>query len=64
MLIVETIAKIQPALFGRGRLIKVICRDLGKSRKAVRRVIRSGVTEFRASSQGNADRQCFHGSLS
>jgi transposase len=47
MLIVETIAKIRRAYFGQGRPIKAICRDLCVSRKVVRKVIRSGATEFR-----------------
>lgn len=47
MLVVETIAKICHAYFGQGKPIKAICRDLGISRKVVRKVIRSGATEFR-----------------
>jgi hypothetical protein len=47
MLVVETIAKIRRAYFGQGKPIKAICRDLGISRKVVRKVIRSGATEFR-----------------
>jgi transposase len=47
MLVVETIAKIRRAFFRDGKPIKAICRDLGVSRKVVRRVIRSGATEFR-----------------
>ena len=47
MLVVETIAKIRRAFFRQGKPIKAICRDLGVSRKVVRRVIRSGATEFR-----------------
>ena len=47
MLIVETIAKIRRAYFGHGHPIKAICRDLGVSRKVVRKVIRSQATEFR-----------------
>jgi transposase len=47
MLVVETIAKIRLAFFKHGRPIKAICRDLGVSRKVVRKVIRSGATEFR-----------------
>ena len=46
MLIVETIAKIRRLYFAQGRPIKVICRELGLSRKVVRKVIRSGRTEF------------------
>ncbi len=47
MLVVETIAKIRRAYFGQGRPIKAICRELGVSRKVVRKVIRTGATEFR-----------------
>ena len=47
MLVVETIAKIRRAFFKEGKPIKAICRDLGVSRKVVRKVIRSGATEFR-----------------
>ena len=47
MLVVETIAKIRRAFFKQGRPIKSICRELGVSRKVVRKVIRSGATEFR-----------------
>jgi transposase len=46
MLIVETIAKIRRAFFVQGKPIKVICRELGLSRKVVRKVIRSKATEF------------------
>src|SRR5579864_6504304 len=47
MLVVETIAKIRRAFFREGKPIKAICRDMGVSRKVVRKVIRSGATEFR-----------------
>jgi transposase len=47
MLIVETIAKIRRSFFVQGKSIKAICRDFGISRKVVRKVIRSGSTEFR-----------------
>jgi transposase len=47
MLIVETIAKVRRAYFAQGKSIKAICRELGLSRKVVRKVIRSGATEFR-----------------
>jgi transposase len=46
MLVVETIAKIRRAFFGQGKAIKAICRELNLSRKVVRKVIRSGATEF------------------
>src|SRR6201987_5372944 len=47
MLVVETIAKIRRAYFVDGQPIKAICRELGVSRKVVRKVIRSQATEFR-----------------
>src|SRR6201994_1130510 len=47
MLVVETIGKIRRAYFVDGRPIKAICRELGVSRKVVRKVIRSQTTEFR-----------------
>jgi transposase len=47
MLVVETIAKIRRLHLGEGRSIKAISRDLGLSRKVVRKVLRSGATEFR-----------------
>ena len=47
MLVVETIAKIRRAFFGQGKAIKAICRELSLSRKVVRKVIRTGATEFR-----------------
>ena len=47
MLVVETIAKIRRLHLGEGRSIKAISRDLGFSRKVVRKVLRSGATEFR-----------------
>jgi len=46
MLVVETIAKIRRAHFQQGHSIKKICRDLHVSRNTVRKVIRSGATEF------------------
>src|SRR5471030_71050 len=46
MLVVETIAKIRRAYFVHGQPIKAICRDLGVSRKVVRKVIRSEATGF------------------
>ena len=47
MLIVETIGKIRRTFFRQGKSIKAICRELRVSRKVVRNVIRSKVTEFR-----------------
>ncbi len=46
MLVVETISKIRRLYFAQSRPIKEICRELGLSRKVVRKVIRSGATEF------------------
>jgi transposase len=36
-----------PRVFRQGKSIIAICRELGVSRKVVRKVIRSGATEFR-----------------
>jgi transposase len=47
MLVVETIGKIRRAHFVQKKPIKVICRELGLSRKVVRKVLRSEATEFR-----------------
>jgi hypothetical protein len=47
MLVVETIAKIRCAYFVQKKLIKAICRELGLSRKVVRKVLRTEATEFR-----------------
>ncbi len=47
MLVVETIAKIRRAYFVQQKSIKAICRELGLSRKVVRKVLRSEATEFR-----------------
>ena len=47
MLIVETIAKIRRAYFVQGKAIKAIVRELRVSRKVVRKVLRTGATEFR-----------------
>src|SRR5712691_9894916 len=47
MLVVETIAKIRRAHFAQKKPIKAICREFRVSRKVVRKVIRSGATEFR-----------------
>src|SRR4030095_12947260 len=43
----ETIWKVRLAYFVHGQPIKAICRELGVSRKVVRKVIRSEATEFR-----------------
>jgi hypothetical protein len=47
MLVVETVAKIRRLHLVQGLAIKAICRELGLSRKVVRKVLRSGATEFR-----------------
>jgi len=47
MLIVETISKIRRPAHVQGKTIKAICRELGVSRKVVRRVLRSEETEFK-----------------
>src|SRR4051794_31630343 len=47
MLVVETIAKIRRLHLVQGKGIKTICRELGVSRKVVRKVLRTGETEFR-----------------
>jgi transposase len=47
MLVVETVAKVRRAYFVQGKAIKAICRELGVSRKVVRKVLRSEATEFR-----------------
>jgi transposase len=46
MLIVETIAKIRRLALVHGKSIKQICRELKVSRKVVRKILRSGETEF------------------
>ena len=46
MLVVETIAKIRRAYFAQKKPIKAICREFRLSRKVVRKVIRSELTEF------------------
>jgi len=47
MLVVETIAKVRRAYFVQQKSIKAICRELGLSRKVVRKVLRSEASEFR-----------------
>ena len=47
MLVVETIARIRRLSLVHGKSIKEICRELRISRKVVRKVLRSGATEFR-----------------
>ena len=47
MLVVETIAKIRRVFFHQKKAIKTISRELKISRKVIRKVIRSGATEFR-----------------
>jgi transposase len=46
MLVVETIAEIRRAYFQDKKPIKQICRELRVSRKTVRKIVRSGATEF------------------
>jgi len=46
MLVVKTMAKIRRAYFGQKKTTKEICRELRVSRKLVRKVIRTGATEF------------------
>jgi transposase len=46
MFVVETIAKIRRLHFGQGMGIKTIYRELNLSKKVVRKVVRSGATEF------------------
>jgi len=46
MLVVETIARIRRAHFVQGKALEAICRELKVSRKVVRKVSRSGDTEF------------------
>ncbi|MEO1315143.1 MAG: IS21 family transposase, partial [Pseudomonadota bacterium] len=43
---VDTIARVRREFFVRGKTIKEICRDLHVSRNTVRKIIRSGATEF------------------
>ena len=47
MLTVDTIAKIRRAFFVEKKPIKAICRELKRSRTAVRRAIRAEATGFR-----------------
>lgn len=47
MLVVETIGKIRRLHEVESMPVKAICRRLGVSRKVVRKVLRSGATEFR-----------------
>ena len=47
MVIVETVAKVRRAYFLQKKSIKAICREFHRSRKVVRKVIRSQATEFR-----------------
>ncbi|WLE00395.1 hypothetical protein PX860_26195 (plasmid) [Agrobacterium leguminum] len=47
MLVVETISKIRRLAHVQGKSIKAICRELGISRKVVRKVLRTDETEFK-----------------
>jgi transposase len=46
MFTVDKVAEIRRAYFGDGKPIKAIVRELAVSRKVVRKVVRSGATEF------------------
>ena len=46
MLVLETIAKIRRAYFVQGKPIKAISRELRVSRKVIRKVLRTGATQF------------------
>ena len=46
MLVVETISKIRRAYFVEGKSLRQISRGLRLSRNTVRKVVRSGATEF------------------
>src|SRR6516164_7766874 len=46
MLVLETIAKIRRAYFVQGKPIKAIGRELRVSRKVIRKVLRTGATQF------------------
>jgi predicted transcriptional regulator len=46
MLVVDTVAPIRREQFVKGKTIREIARDLGVSRNAVRKVLRSGETSF------------------
>ena len=47
MLVVETIGKVRTDYFVKKKAIKEIARDRKLSRNTVRKIIRSGATEFR-----------------
>ncbi len=47
MLVVETISKIRRLTRAQGKSIKAICRELGISRKVVRKALRSDETAFK-----------------
>ena len=46
MLVVETIGKIRRAYFVQGKPIKAISRELRVSQKVIRKVLRTGATQF------------------
>ena len=46
MLVVETVARIRREFYVKGKSIKEIVRDLRVSRNTVRKVLRSGETDF------------------
>ena len=64
MLVVETIARIRRAYFVQKKPIKTICREYRLSRKVVRKVIRSEMTEFITSAAGNHCRGSIRGESS
>ena len=51
---VDTIARIRREFFVRGKTIKEIVRELHVSRNTVRKVLRSGATEFSLRARGPA----------
>jgi hypothetical protein len=64
MLVVETIAKIRRAYFQFKKPIKQISRELRISRKTVRKVIRSGATEFTYERRSSRSRRSGPGGMS
>ena len=61
MLIVETIAKIRRAHLVQGKSIKAIARELRVSRKVVRKVLRTGATEFHYGARSSRGRSWSNG---
>ena len=54
MLIVEAIARIRREYFLKGRTMRQIARDLRVARNTVRKVVRSGTTQFRYDRESQA----------